>query len=585
MSYICVSPPSDSDEVVCRFSGSSDRSISDSSWVRLSAQGLERSGWRSRAPIIMACCLILILVVSGCGYSTSVSAASNTSSLVVSPSAVDFGAVPIGQAVSSNVSFANRGAASVDVSQVTVAGQTFFVNNQSNLPATIAPGGTYSLEVGFKPAGDTTYTGQLIAVDSAARQIAQGTLNGSGISDAASTAKLSVSTTSLSFGNVTVGQTSTLPVTLTASGTASVTISSAAISGTGFSVSGATFPLTLSSKQSVTLEVQSAPMTTGAMTGSLTISSNASNAATTVVSLTSTGVAAPSPQLTVSPASLIFGGVGIGVGSTLPLTIKSTGTGPLTINAATVVGTGFTFSGASFPATLNPGQTLTLEVEFAPTVANAATGTLTISSNAARHTTTAVVLSGTGTLTTPQLTVSPTSLSFGDVTDGSNATLGVTLTSSGTAAVTVNSATISGTGFTVSGATFPVTLSPQQTVTLDVEFAPTTASAATGSLTVSSNSSTNPTATVSLSGTGVLHQVALTWDAPTSSPDPVAGYNIYRATGTSSSYTLVNPSIDTLTSYTDTTVIASTAYTYYVESVDASGNQSGPSNSVSVTVP
>jgi fibronectin type 3 domain-containing protein len=79
--------------------------------------------------------------------------------------------------------------------------------------------------------------------------------------------------------------------------------------------------------------------------------------------------------------------------------------------------------------------------------------------------------------------------------------------------------------------------------------------------------------------------VNLNWDAPTSSSDPVAGYNVYRATGSSSLYQLLNPSVNNSTSYTDSTVATNTAYSYYVESVDAEGNQSPPSNSFTVSVP
>ena len=100
----------------------------------------------------------------------------------------------------------------------------------------------------------------------------------------------------------------------------------------------------------------------------------------------------------------------------------------------------------------------------------------------------------------PTLTVSPTSLAFGNVTVNTPSTLPVTLSSTGTAPVTINSATLSGTGFTMSGATFPVTLNPTQSVTLNVQFDPATAAAATGQLTIQSNSSTNGTAVVSLTG-------------------------------------------------------------------------------------
>jgi hypothetical protein len=207
-----------------------------------------------------------------------------------------------------------------------------------------------------------------------------------------------------------------------------------------------------------------------------------------------------------------------------------------------------------------------------------------LNSNASTNPTVNVSLTGTGT-SAQQLTVNPTSLSFGDVTLGSSVTLAVTLTSSGSTAVTINSATISGAGFTVSGATFPVTLSSKQAVTLQVKFAPTAASAATGKLTISSNSSTNPTVSVNISGTGVQHEVDLSWTAPSSSSDPVSGYHIYRTTGTSTTYQLLNSSINTSTSYADKTVVSGTAYTYYVKSVDSSGAESAASNSVSVTIP
>lgn len=182
-----------------------------------------------------------------------------------------------------------------------------------------------------------------------------------------------------------------------------------------------------------------------------------------------------------------------------------------------------------------------------------------------------------------QLTVSPISLSFGDVTVSSNATLGVTLLSSGSSAVTINSDTISGTEFTVSGATFPLTLSPQQAVSLNVKFAPKAGGAVTGTLSISSNSSSSPSTQVGLSGTGSQHSVSLAWKAPGSSGHAVASYSVYRATGSSSSYRLLSSTSQV--SYVDSTVQGGTAYSYYVKSVDSSGTQSSPSNAVKVTVP
>jgi fibronectin type 3 domain-containing protein len=109
----------------------------------------------------------------------------------------------------------------------------------------------------------------------------------------------------------------------------------------------------------------------------------------------------------------------------------------------------------------------------------------------------------------------------------------------------------------------------------------------TGSLTISSNSSTNPRDVISLSGIGVstAYQVNLSWDAPATSSDPVAGYNVYRAASGGTSYQQLNTSIVTQTAYTDTTVQDGLTYDYVVKSVDAEGNTSVPSNMAAVTIP
>lgn len=94
--------------------------------------------------------------------------------------------------------------------------------------------------------------------------------------------------------------------------------------------------------------------------------------------------------------------------------------------------------------------------------------------------------------------------------------------------------------------------------------------------------------TVALSGTGIStvpYQVQLTWDAPASSADAVAGYNIYRSNGTTSLFELLNTSVNLPTSYTDATVQNGQSYTYMVTSVDASGVESPDSNLFTVAIP
>jgi hypothetical protein len=391
----------------------------------------------------------------------------------------------------------------------------------------------------------------------------------------------------VNFGSTPLNVPVTQPVTLTSTGTAAVTISAATVSGPGFSVSGATFPVTLNPNQSVTLQAKFDPTVAGAAAGQLTVSSNSASGGTTNVALSGTGTVTTTPRLTVSPAAVNFGNVAVNSTATLPVTLTSSGTAPVTISAATLNGADFSVTGANFPVTLNPNQVVTVNVQFDPKKAGQSAGQWTITSNSSTGATVVVQLSGTGTVTaTPQLLVSAKSLPFGDVPVGSTATLSVTLTSSGTAPVLVSSVALTGAEFSDSGATFPVTLNPNQTVTLKVQFDPTIAGAATGTLTISSNSTTGSTAQVSLSGNGtaVQHQIDLSWDAPSSSADPVAGYNIYRSTN-GGSFTKLNGSPDSQVTYTDNGVQSGSTYMYEVKSVDASGVESGASNQITLPVP
>ncbi len=108
----------------------------------------------------------------------------------------------------------------------------------------------------------------------------------------ASTMQLTANPSSLSFGNVDIGSSSTLPVTLTNSGNANVTISNVSISGPGFNASGVSTGQIVTPGQYATLNVTFAPAATGSAAGSVTVTSDATNSPTTI-SLSGSGVQPP----------------------------------------------------------------------------------------------------------------------------------------------------------------------------------------------------------------------------------------------------------------------------------------------------
>jgi len=105
---------------------------------------------------------------------------------------------------------------------------------------------------------------------------------------------LSITPTSLSFGSVNTGASSTLAVTLMNSGSSNVTISNVGISGTGFNASGVPAGTILPPTKTATLNVTFAPASTGSATGSVSISSNATNSPATIT-LAGTGQPAGLP--------------------------------------------------------------------------------------------------------------------------------------------------------------------------------------------------------------------------------------------------------------------------------------------------
>jgi len=325
------------------------------------------------------------------------------------------------------------------------------------------------------------------------------------------------------------------------------------------------------------------PATTTADSGStyrVVVSNSAGTATSGAATLTVSAV--PEPAIQMSSTSISFGSTVVGSNTSQTLIVNNTGTATLSITQVAQTGsTSFALSGYSLPLSVNAGQHSTITVTFVPTAAGAVSGNISITSNAPTSPT-SIALSGTGVAATKSLSVSPTSLSFGNVNTGSSAAQTITITNTGNSSVNISQVSTTGTGFSAPNS--PVSLSPSQNTTVAVQFAPTAAGSVTGSVTITSDATGSP-ATVTLSGTGVTavqHSVALTWGASTST---VSGYNVYRSTVSGTSYTRVNGSLVSGLSYTDSTVQSGTTYYYVTTAVDSSGNESVYSNEVSAVIP
>lgn len=137
------------------------------------------------------------------------------------------------------------------------------------------------------------------------------------------------------------------------------------------------------------------------------------------------------------------------------------------------------------------------------------------------------------------LSINANSVAFGDVMVNTPATQSLTMTSSGTAPVMIDGATLTGAGFTLPAAALPATLSPGQEATLNIEFDPTVVGAATGQLTITSNSSTSGTMVIGLAGTGAAASGVAVAVTPSNASTTIGATQQFVASVTGTSNTAV----------------------------------------------
>ena len=100
------------------------------------------------------------------------------------------------------------------------------------------------------------------------------------------------------------------------------------------------------------------------------------------------------------------------------------------------------------------------------------------------------------------ISITPSLVSFGNVKIKTETNQTLRLSNTGTVDVAISQATLTGTGFSMSGLAAPLTLTAGTSMNFTVSFQPTTTGAVSGSISISSNASSTPI-TVSLTGTGV----------------------------------------------------------------------------------
>ena len=304
---------------------------------------------------------------------------------------------------------------------------------------------------------------------------------------------VSLSIADLTFADRPVGTTSTAQtVTLTNNGEGVFTISSIAVSGDFAQTNDCA---SLAASASCTFNVTFTPTAGGARTGILTIDSN-DPSSPQIVALSGTGIA---PAVSLTSTSLTF--VAQLVGTTGDSQIVTlTNTGSASLNFSSIVASGDFAQTNDCGTSVAAAASCTITVSFTPTGDGIRTGELILSSNDP-NSPQSILLTGEGIGVVSDLTLSASSLTFGDqLCTTTSSAQNVTLTNTGDAVINISSIFASG-EFTVTN-DCGASVAAAASCTITVSFTPKVIGARTGSVTIVTDAPGSPHG-IELSGTAV----------------------------------------------------------------------------------
>ena len=422
-----------------------------------------------------------------------------SSSIEVDPKRIDFGNVNVGNSDERNVRITNNGTSQLVISDVSidVGGQGGFSLNDDR-PITIEADSYHDITVTFSPLlANQSYIGVITLTHNADGSPTPIPLTGRGVQ-----AGIEINPNPLIFGDVPINSPSIRNITIQNSGSADLVITQANINGAGFTLSGVTIPpsITIPEDSSRTIAVQFLPTEARDYTGTITLTHNADGSPSTI-QLTGSGVQA---SITITPNPLNFGDVPINSPKTENIIIQNGGDADLQITQATINGTGFTLSGVTIPITITAGGSHTIAVQFLPTEARDYDGSIILTHNAGGGSSNVQI---TGRGTSSGITLSPTSISFGDINVGVSSQQSVQITNNGNSPLIISQVSKTGANeFTLPNNENTITVSAGESRELFVQFSPTAIGDYTGTIILTHNAS-GGSSTIPLSGRGIISNV------------------------------------------------------------------------------
>jgi hypothetical protein len=213
------------------------------------------------------------------------------------------------------------------------------------------------------------------------------------------TPAIAVSPASLAFGNVDVGASGQLNLTVSNGGNGTLDVTAVSRCGgtsTEFSATPASFSVAAGSR--ATVVVTYAPTAAGTDSGCIALANNSATPNVQVnVSGTGQAIVATAPHIAVSASTLAFGTVAVGSAANQTTVVSNTGTADLVVSSvARCSGTSSEFTASPTSFTVAPNGSQTVTVSYAPLDATTDSGCVAIVHNDVASGTVNVSVSGTG---------------------------------------------------------------------------------------------------------------------------------------------------------------------------------------------
>jgi hypothetical protein len=235
--------------------------------------------------------------------------------LEVSPPLVTFGGTTVGESLSAGVAVRNVGGTPLTIEAVNLPSAPFIVEDPPEIGSTIAPGGSVTITVTFKPTAIGKFSDQIGLVTSGGAEAV-------GLSGSAGTpGALEVAGETTEYGRVLVGDTATKSFTVTNSGGSTVTITKSKPPVGGAFAAETSLPegTTIAPGETLTEQVAFAPIAAGPASGTWEINGDDSSRKSHSVHFSGIGEEAPPVVVTgASPETQTTGSVSPAVLGPLP---------------------------------------------------------------------------------------------------------------------------------------------------------------------------------------------------------------------------------------------------------------------------